>query len=299
MPLKKLSELDIEQKNVVRLFLFIPLLLIIVFYIMPVIMMIFYSLTNFNGYSDSYDFVGLENYQNVFSTETIDSFKTIPFYLLSALFQFIIGVYLAIFVFFQKRFKNVLIFIIILPLFINTVALGLSFVMVLRPLGAFDQILNFLGFYSSYTEADTIKWLGDLEVVNYTLATITMWKYTPFTFLLIYSAFNSVNKTLIKSAILQGASKLQLVRYILIPNTRLTLKLVIFMLLVGSITALEIPKIMTGGSLETSTVLIRVSDMAFSMRNYGLASVLTMVVIALIFLTLLVVWKAGNKNERV
>ncbi len=286
-----------NSKKTVFTFLAIPTILIGIIYVIPLVLMIFYSFADYNGYSNSYAYVGIDNYANVFNDEVIATFKNIWFYLLSAVMQFIIGTYLAFFVYFQKRFKYITIVIIIIPLLINTVASGLSFTVFLKPMGLFDQVLNFLNITDFSSEAQTVKWIGNTSIVNYTLAIITLWKYTPFTFLLMYYAINSVNKSIVKSAILQGASKFQIAKNIIIPNIKTTIRVVIAMLLVGAVTALEIPKVVTKGVLNTKTILIYVNDMAFSMRNYGLASVLSMVVVGIIIIISIVVLRRNGDEK--
>lgn len=272
-------------------FLVFPIILALFFYIIPIGLMIYYSFTNYNGYSNNYEFVGFENYLNVFDSDNLEVFKVLGFYLLSALLQFVIGMLLAFFVFFQKKWKTFYTIIIVLPLFINSVAVGAMFILFFKGGGTFDTILNIFSI-------PTFKWIGDERFVNYTLAFITMWRYTPFTFLLIYTAIRSVDSNLIKSAILQGASNYQIAKYVLLPNIKLTIRITCLMLVVGAISALEIPTIITSGAIETKTILMRIKEVAFGMRNFGMASVLTMVVIVIIVIATIVIEKVGVKDEK-
>ncbi len=260
--------------------------------------MIFFSFTDYNGYSNTYEFVGLENYIDFFDSDNLEVFKVSKYYFLSAIIQFVIGTFLAFFVFFHKKYQKILIIIITVPLFMNSVAVVLMFIMFFRPLGVFDSLLQLLHLASYESEADTIKWLGDANIVNYTLAVISAWRYTPFTFILMYSGINTVNKDIIKSAVLQGASKFDIARYIIMPNIKLTINITLIMLIIGVITAIEIPSIITNGAMDTKTILMRIHEVAFNMRNYGLASVLTIIVVVIIVSITLLLNKVGDSNEK-
>lgn len=253
--------------------------------------MVFYSFTDYNGFLPNYDFVGFDNYKKAFSKDNFEVLKVIFYYILSGVLQFIIGTYLALFVFFSKR-KRLLITIIILPLFLNSVALGLLSLLFFRPDGILNNIIYL--FNSDY---EKIKWISDRNIVNYTLAFISAWKYTPFTFLVMYTGISSINKNIIKSAKVFGANKYYISRYIILPNVKLSISICLLMLSVGSVTALEIPQIITKGAIGTKTILMYIHEIAFNMRNYGFASVMTMIVLFIIFVVSMLFRKVGKNID--
>lgn len=277
-----------EKEKTIILLLFFPLILMFLFYVVPFVLMVYYSFTNYNGFLPNYDIVGLKNYKDALNIEHLEVFKVSIYYLISAVFQFIIGTYLALFVYFSKK-KKVLIVIIILPLFINSVTMGLISILMFKVDGILNNILYF--FYSNYEE---VRWISDKNIVNYTLATITAWKFTPFTFLIMYAGINSVNKDIIKSSKLFGANKYQLATQIILPNVKLSINICMLMLTVGALTTFEIPIIITKGALGTKTILIHIHEVAFNMRNYGLASVITLIVICIILIISIVLGKVGR-----
>ncbi len=275
---------NLKQSRTIILFLIVPMLLILLFSVLPLGLMIYYSFTDWDGFSTTYNYVGFENYLKFFKPDNLEPFKLFGYYFLSAILQFCFGILLAVYVFFQKRFKKILFIVTILPVFINTVAVGLMFILFFQPEGMFDQLLHIITF-NNY-EPGSIFWIGNQKIINYTIAIISFWRFTSFTFLLLFSGLNSVDKNLIKAAYQAGASKYQIARYVLLPNIKISINLVIIMLLIGTITAVEIPMVISKGALKTKTVLMRLNEVAFSMRDYGLASVISLVIITIILVIL-------------
>ncbi len=288
-----------EQIRITKLFLFLPLLAIFLFIIIPVILMIFYSFTNWDGYSPSYEIVGMMNYNTLFTPDNMQPYIVTIYYLFGAIIQLIIGIYLAVYVYFCKRNKALLIIIILLPVLINTVAVGLIFRQFLMPGGMFDMILDKLHIIDYTSAEESLKWIGNSDIVNYTLTAITIWRFTPFTFILIYGAFLSIDENLIKAAIQLGASKTQIAINVLLPNIRVTLVIVITTLVIGAISTVELPMIMTNGDLGTQTIVMRINEVAFAMRDFGQASVISIFTCIIIVLVVLLRYCiGGNVNEK-
>ncbi len=290
-----MNKYKFKQSRTIISFLIVPMFLIVLFAIIPIRLMFFYSFTDWDGFSQSFNFVGLQNYSNFWQFDNLQPFQTISVYLIAAIFQLVIGGYLALYTYFHPKYQKILIIICVLPVFINTVAVGLIFLLFFQPSGMFDQILEIITFH--HYQSGNILWIGSHDYVNKTLAVITIWRYTSFTYILTYSGLKSVNPNLIKAAYQAGANQMQITRYVLIPNIKITINLIIIMLVIGSLTALEIPMIITKGALNTKTVIMRLNEVAFTMRNYGMASVISIIVIIIISILLYLCLKKGKHNE--
>ncbi len=290
-----MNKYKFKQSRTIISFLIVPILLIIIFAIIPIMLMIFYSFTDWDGFSQTFNFVGLENYYKFWQMDNLQPFKAIIVYLIAATFQLLIGGYLALYTYFHPKYQKILIIICVLPVFINTVAVGLIFILFFQPSGMFDQIIEIITFH--HYQSGNILWIGNHDFVNKTLVLITVWRYTSFTFILTYSGLKSVNPNLIKAAYQAGANQIQIARYVLLPNIKITLNLIIIMLVIGALTTLEIPMIITKGALNTKTIIMRLNEVAFTMRDYGLASVISIMIIGIISILLYFCLKKGKKNE--
>ena len=79
-----MKESKLEKNTVLITFLFIPVALMLAFVVYPALEMVRYSLTNWDGASRSYDYIGIRNYVKVLfgSKEVWQSFKNNMIYLI-------------------------------------------------------------------------------------------------------------------------------------------------------------------------------------------------------------------------
>lgn len=271
-----------QERVLIGLLLFIPIVLLITFGILPLFEMLYYSLTSWNGISREKTFIGLENYIKVLTTpKYFTVFLNNLYYFGSGILQIIIALYLAIILSSNTRFKSFFKASIIFPSLISGVAISMMFRLFYTPGGSFDIILTHLGL-----EKWIHFWLGDPRFVNYTLAGISLWRHTGLRFLMFYGAIQTIPQEHYKLAEIEGANLIQKIRYIILPGIHTVIKINLILLTVGAITAFEIPMIMTNGSNGTTTFLLQTLKIAFEQKKVGLASSMAIIVIfALVIIT--------------
>ena len=144
--------------------------------------------------------------------------------------------------------------------------------------GTLDTLLTALG-----CDPETLPlWLGDAAIVNYSLVLVSLWRYMGQNMVMFNGAIKSVSSELIEAASLDGASKWQQFRYIILPNIKTIVSLNIILAVKGAISVFEIPYIMTDGQNGSSTFVMKTLDTAFVSRKYGLASALGVVLLIFI-----------------
>ena len=270
--MNKLS-LKREEKQTILLFLSLPLLLLLIFGLLPIVTLIYNSFTNWDGLATDKNFVGLKNYLTIWQDPVyLQAFKTNLFYLGSGLLQIVIALTLAILLGTKTYGKNIFKAVIVFPIMISGVATSLIFRLFFEPDGSFDQLLHFFHL-SKYIRF----WLGDPTVANYTLAFISLWRHLGTSFLLYFAAIQGLPAVYQKAASLEGANLWQQARYIILPNIQTVLKLNFILLTIGAVSAFEIPLIMTNGSNGTATFLVQTMKVAFEQKLVGLGSALAVI----------------------
>lgn len=278
------SKLLKKERKIVFFFLFFPILLLILFGFMPIISLVSYSFTSWNGLSQTKEFVGFDNFIKILTDPSyIEVFKNSLYYFISGLLQILIGLTFAIILSFKVKFKNFFKGVFVFPLLISGVAISMIFRIFFAPEGTFDQILTSLGLENLIN-----YWLGDPRFVNYTLASISLWRFTGFSFIMYFGSIQTIPKEYFKAAEIEGASMMQKVRYIILPNIHTVLKINFTLLIIGAISVFEIPMIMTNGSNGTTTFLLMTMKTAFENKKIGLAAsmavIITFVIIAMTFI---------------
>jgi raffinose/stachyose/melibiose transport system permease protein len=263
------------------LFLLIPLAFLALFSYVPVVNMVGYSVTEWDGLSPHKKFVGLDNYIELFTRPALFKVFLVSLYYLGASFvQIGVSLYFATILSFKVKLAKVWKGILFFPYMINGVAVGFVFLFFFRPNGTLDAVLSLVGIQGH-------QWLGDPDTINYSLAGVSVWRYLGLTFVLFLGAIQSVPPDLYESSEMDGASRWQQFRYIILPGIKNVVGLAAILSIAGSIAVFEVPFIMTGGANGSKTFVIQTVDMAFKFNKFGLASAMAVV---LLLIVLLVTW---------
>ncbi|SHN38601.1 carbohydrate ABC transporter permease [Cryptosporangium aurantiacum] len=265
------------------LFLLVPLAFLVVFTYVPVVNIVWYSLTSWDGLAPSKTFVGVDNYVEIATRpDLLVVFRTSLYYLGASAVQIVLALYFATVLSFNVRFRNVFKGIIFFPYLINGVAIAMIFLFFFQPGGTLDSTLQALGL-----EGLSRQWLGDSGTVNYSLAGTSVWRFLGLNFVLFLGAIQSIPGQLYEAAELDGANRWHQFRHLILPGIRPVVGLSVILAISGSLSVFEIPYIMTAGANESATFVIQTVEFAFKFRKYGLASAMAVVLLALI---LLVTW---------
>lgn len=281
-----------KERKIIFLFLFLPLTLLILFGIIPVIALVFYSFTSWNGLSTVKEFVGIENYIKIISEpKYFEAFINNIYYLISGLIQILIALFFAIMLSEKVKFKNFFKASFIFPSLVSGVAISMMFKIFFQPDGDLDKLLTFMRL-----EEHIRFWLGDPDYVNYSLASISIWRHTGISFLMYFGAIQAIPEEYCKVAQIEGANLIQKIRYVILPNIRTVLKINFILLIIGSISVFEIPLIMTNGSNGTTTFLLQTMKTAFDKKMVGLASAMA-VIVTIVIITLTILQKKIYRKD--
>ncbi|WP_405373069.1 MULTISPECIES: carbohydrate ABC transporter permease [unclassified Microbacterium] len=267
--------------------------LLLLFTYWPAVNLFYYSVTDWDGIDLTKNLVGLDNYVQVFTDPRIFSvFWVSLYYFVASFAQMAIALYFATLLSFSTRFSSLFRGILFFPYLINGVAIGFVFLYLFQPGGTLDTALSWFGL------ADPPQWLGDPDVVNWSLAGTSVWRYTGLNFVLFLGAIQSIPKELYEAADLDGANKWQQFWSIIAPGIRRIIGLSFILAIAGSLSVFEVPFIMTGGANGSATFVIQTLQTAFSFRQVGLASAMA-VVLLLIVLVVTFVQRRVFPDEKV
>ena len=264
------------------LFLAAPLALLATFTYIPAVNLFIYSMTNWDGVSPERDFVGFKNYVELFTRPELFHVFFVSFYYLAAsVIQIVLALYFATILSFNIRFRNMFKGILFFPYLINSVAIGFVFLYFFQPGGTLDSVLKLVGVHGQHF------WLGDAGTVNWSLASVSVWRYMGLNFVLFLGAIQSIPGEIYEAAELDGATRWHQFRHIIMPGIRPIISLSAILAISGSLAVFEIPYIMTTGANGSQTFVIQTVKLAFSFSKVGLASAAAVVLLAIV---LLVTW---------
>jgi len=281
-----------QRKLVIFSFSLIPVLLLVTFSYLPVINMFFYSFTEWNGFSPTKEFVGLDNYIDIFTDpEYFQVFKVSVYYFVATFVQMGIALYFATILSFNVRFKNFFKGVLFFPYLLNGVAIGFMFLFFFRPEGTLDTFLTIIGL-----EGLIQQWLRNPDIINISLAGTSVWRYMGFNFIIFLGAISSIPKEVYEAAEIDGANKWYQFRYIILPSIMMIIQLNLILAVSGAISVFEIPYIMTGGANGSETFVIQTVDLAFKFNKFGLASAMGIVLLGIVVVVTIIQRLAFKKE---
>lgn len=271
-----------QQKIIAFLFLLVPTALILVFGYLPFVSMIRFSFAKWDGMG-TIKYIGLKNYIDVFTRpENVRVFLVSLYYLGSSVIQMVLALYFGTILAFKMRgqgfFKGILFF----PNLINGVAIGFIFLFFFKETGTLNTFLGYIGIKSD------ILWLTNPKLVNYSIAGTSIWRYLGYNVVMFIGTIQSIPGELYEASEIDGATRWQQFKYIIIPGIMPIIQLLLILSITGSLSAFETPYIMTGGGNGSETFVIRTVNTAFKFNKYGLASAMAIVLtIIILFITLI------------
>ncbi len=294
------------QKFIVVLaFSIIPLLLLFVFTYLP-----FGEMVKFSFYKMKYttpvdkrQFVGWKNYIDVFRRkDCFSALKLSLYYIVGALVQLVIALYLATILSFKTKASGVFKGLMFFPYLISGIAIGFIFKFFYTRGFVFDTVLQWCGF-----KLDSLPWwLKDQRVNNWSLVATSVWRYFGQNMVLFIGAIMSVDKEMYEAAELDGASKFQQFLHIILPSIRTIVTLNIILSISGSLSAFEPPYVITSGANGTGTYFVIMNEIAHVSQKVGLASAMAVVLLLLIFaatiiqkLIMNVLFRNANEEEEI
>jgi multiple sugar transport system permease protein len=249
--------------------------------IIPLFHTIYLSLNRWNLIRQTApSFIGFDNFVELFTDGRFHHALLVSFFVLfvATAIEVVLGTGLA--VVFDKNFrgKGAIRGVLILPMFLNPVAVGTIWYILYEPsIGPLNYFLSSLGL-------NTVNWLGSPSVALWAVLIADIWQWTPFIFLLVLSGLQGVPLTLIEAAQIDGASDAIIFRKIILPLVSGT---ILVASLLRAMDAFRIfPKIyvMTGGGpgQATESASILILKTAFRFFEMGYAASMTIVMLVLL-----------------
>lgn len=244
------------------LLIFLPpaLLLFTIFVILPMGEAAWYSLYKWSGYGVPTDFVGLRNFQVLFKNDAfLTSLKNNALIIVvSIIIQIPLAIWLSTML--ANRIAGVVMFrlIFFLPYVLAEVAAGLIWRFVYDgDYGLFASLAHLFGVATPYV-------LADKDLAMYAVLAVIVWKYFGFHMMLFIAGLQSLDKSILEAAEIDGATGWQKFRYVTLPLLASTLRLSVFFAIVGSLQLFDLIMPLTGGGPFNST-----QTMVTFLYNFG------------------------------
>lgn len=275
------------QKNTAWQFLLLPLLIYSTIIIFPFFQSLYLSLTNWNGLSPEFDFIGLANYKRVFTDPNFSGaiLHNLIWVSIFLVVPTTMGLILAVLL--DKGVPGATFFksVIYLPMIFSYVIIGMIWNFVYEPrLGILNLFIRMLG-YPEWNYA----WLAQSKTALLAIILEASWQHTGLCMILYLAGLSGVRQDLLEAARIDGANSVQLFFRIVLPQLKNSTIVVVSLTVINSLKSFDLVYISTkGGPFRSSEVLTtfmyRESFWNYQM-GYGstIASVLFFIVFIVVF----------------
>ena len=283
------------------------LLFIAVFLVYPVIDTLRISFMN----DDSSVYVGLENYQFVFTNSSTQSALLNNVLWLALFTVHAVGLGLIIAVLTGRvRYESLAKAAIFVPMAISFVAAAVIWrcMYAFKPEG-FTQI-GLVNAAGTGVGLEPIAWLVEhqlpyvdqllsmpLHTNNFALIAVGVWMWTGFAMVVISAGLKGIPTEVMEAARVDGASEWQIFWRILLPMLSPTIAVVATVLVIQALKKFDMVWVMTAGNFGTDVVATLMFKEMFNFRDFGRAAALAVILLAAILPIMLITIRRFRRQE--
>ena len=274
----------VNRKLCIFTFMLVPVALLVIFTYIPFIKMIGFSFYDMKYIGDR-EFVGLQNYVEVFTRkDCFQALKLSLYYIAASFIQLGLALYFASVLSFRVKGSGVFKGLMFFPYLVCGIAVGFIFKFFYTRGFVLDTVLQWCGFNLEQLP----YWLKDTSINNISVAATSIWRYMGQGMVMFIGAIMSVDASLYEAGDIDGANSFQKFVYILLPNIKTIIVLNMILSITGSLSVFEPPYVITGGDFGTGTYFVIMNRLAHESQKGGLASAMAVVLLILIMIATLI-----------
>ena len=263
----------------------------------PVIQAVYFSFFRWNGLGPLQNFTGLANYTRAFGDSVFVGALGHNFLivLLSLFVQLPLALGLALLVGRGLPGRAIFRTIFFMPFVLSEVVTGVIWNFIFRPNGGLINVL----LQSIFPNAPPTALLADPSTVLYALFAVVTWKYFGYHMILYLAGLQNIPAELEEAAQIDGCGRFQTLRYITIPLLGSTIRLTIYLSVLGAIQIFDLVWVMTtGGPVNASnTMATYLFKFAFQRFQLGYGSAIASIMFLICFGFSLVYQRAVMRRD--
>jgi len=233
-------------------------------------------------------FVGLGNFGRLVTDTNLRNALTITLIFVAAtvIIEMVLGFALALLFNREMRGRQFFRALMTLPLFATPVAIGyLGITLFYEQGGPINSVFNALLGINP-------PWLSNGQWAMAAMIIIDIWQWTPFVFLVALAGLQALSQELYEAAAVDGATPVQMFRFLTLPLMVPTLMIILLLRLVEAFKIFDIPTSLTLGgpgrstevySLFTYRTALRFFDLGYAAAQGFLLLLIVMLIVSFLF----------------
>lgn len=268
-----------------------------VLFVLPSLIGIGYSFTDWSSYSDQISFVGFANFADIFSPDrNYLSYiaNTLWFTVVTTVLKTVFGLALAVMLSKRVIGLNVHRSVLYLPSVLSVLIVGMVFTSILNPqYGFLNESLRAVGLGSLAQ-----KWLTDPNLAMWSVIGVDIWQGTGYVMTILLVGVLAISATYYEAAELDGAGAWRRLLYITLPLLRPSLAVAVVLSVIHGLKVFDIVYVLTnGGPGHRTEVLYTAVFDEFSHGRYGIGTALSTVMLVIMAIIGVFMIRTLTRNE--
>lgn len=287
-----MNQLERRKSKWGYLFILPNFLGLLCFTLIPILMSLFFSFTNYDVISQM-SFIGVKNYVDLFSDRRFISalLNTLYFCVLTVPAGVVLSLLLEVLL--NRKIRGISIFrtMVFIPVITSMVAVSLVWSMLYEDnAGLLNTLLQSIGL-------PRVHWLTDTGTAMISIAIMSIWKGLGYNMTIFLAGLQGVPAELYEAARIDGANGVHCFFKITLPSISPTIYFVSLMSMISGLQTFDQISIMTnGGPIDsTRTVAMYLYDYGFKFYKMGYACAAAYVLFLLVFVLSLIQNRASNR----
>ncbi|WP_129113958.1 carbohydrate ABC transporter permease [Halegenticoccus tardaugens] len=277
------------------LFLLPALLIYLPFLVIPALGVFGLSTFQWSGLGDM-SFTGTENFIGALTDSVVRTslWHNVEIAFWSLILQAGIGLALALAIYrLSDRLRQFFQVVYLLPMTLMAVAVSMIWGYMYNPsYGVLNTVIEEIGINWNPL------WLGSKSLALYAIIIVATWQWTGFRVVLWLAGLDSIDKSLLEAARMDGAGPLQRFRYITLPLLKPVAIFITIYTVIGSFNSFVYVWVMTsGGPGHASEVMVTwIYKNAFLQSNFGQAAAISVLLFVIVLVLSLVNMRLGDRE---
>jgi raffinose/stachyose/melibiose transport system permease protein len=271
-----------RQAGATSLFVAPALVPYVVCMALPIILVGWYSLTDWNGFSTTYKYVGLANFREAIHDPAFHRILivTVLIALGATIVLDIVGLALAIALNGTSRSARLYRGLFFFPIILSPVVVGYMWQTIMNYGGMANIALTKIGLAPH-------NLLGDPTNAVLSIAFVTVWQSAGFTMVLFIAALQTIPKDIYEAGDMDGATPFERLRFLTIPMLIPAILLNSTLLIIFFMRLYEYVAVMTGGGPggSSQTVAYAIVQQSLTNNRFGYGSALAVILLGLVATT--------------
>jgi N-acetylglucosamine transport system permease protein len=306
------KKLTFDKVSFFLVFLGVPVVFYLAFVVSPFVQAVYYSLTDWSGFSPEMNFVGISNYRTLLGDGTFMKSvgNSITLVIVLPVVTIVLSLVLASFVTVGgsshgriKGLRNSSFYRVIsfFPYVVPAIIIGIMWQQIYDPsAGLLNGVLTRLGFQ----QFSSFPWLGDERTAMVATMFVIVWGFVGFYMVLFVAGITGIPAELYEAARIDGAGRFRTMTRITIPMIRDNIQTAYIYMGILSLDAFVYMVAMNPGGGPNNSTLVMAQQLfstAFTQGKFGLACAMGVVLAAITLtfagLVFVVNWLTGGHED--